>query len=99
VQLAANAPLAIDLHRFWTAEPRELDCGAVICNGEGKADDLGWELDLTLPLTVGRNQRLQLGYSAFRNGEAAPLVGLGPVAEWWHWGYAMLTFSFGAGLN
>jgi hypothetical protein len=96
MQVARSAPLAVDLHRFWTAAPRALDCGAQPCppSASDEASALGWELDLTLPLSIGPNQRLQLGYSAYRNGEAAPLAGLGEDGAWWHWGYAMLTFGF-----
>jgi hypothetical protein len=99
VQLAASAPLSIDVHHFATAVTRTIN---VVGDGPlppAEAQDLGWEFDLTLPLTVGPNQRLQLGYSAYRNGEAAPLAGLGEDGNWWHWGYAMLTFSFGGSVR
>lgn len=85
VRLRDDVPLALDVHRFSTAEQRA---------GDGSSD-LGWEVDATLPIALASNQRLQLGYSAYRNGEAMPLLGLGEADAWWHWGYAMLTFSFG----
>jgi hypothetical protein len=101
VQLARNAQLAIDVHRFWTAAQREPGCDDLPCPPHlaTEADDLGWELDLALPLTMGPNQRLQAGYSAYRNGAAAPLASLGPEGEWWHWGYLMLTFGFSGGVH
>lgn len=85
VQLREGWPLAIDLHRFTTAAQRTAE----------EAEALGWELDLTLPVAIASNQRLQLGYSLYRNGEAMPVLGLGEEDDVWHWGYAMLTFSFG----
>lgn len=85
VRLRQDWPLALDVHRFSTAEQRAADVSS----------DLGWEVDATLPIALASNQRLQLGYSAYRNGEAMPLLGLGEADAWWHWGYAMLTFSFG----
>ena len=85
LRLREGWPLALDVHRFSTAEERAAD----------GASDLGWEVDATLPITIAPNQRLQLGYSAYRNGDAMPVLGLGDADAWWHWGYAMLTFSFG----
>lgn len=85
VRLREGWPLALDVHRFSTAVER---------SGDGSSD-LGWEIDATLPITIAPNQRLQLGYSAYRNGDAMPLLGLGDADAWWHWGYVMLTFSFG----
>jgi hypothetical protein len=85
LRLRRDWVLALDVHRFSTAAQRTAD----------EASELGWELDATLPLAIAPNQRLQLGYSAYRNGEAMPLLGLGEADAWWHWGYAMLTFSFG----
>lgn len=84
VALARDVPLTLDVHRFWTAAQRTDD----------EASDLGWELDFTVPLTIAAGQRLQLGYSAFRNGDAAPLAGIGESGDWGHWGYLMATFSF-----
>ena len=102
MQLGPKAPLAIDVHRFWTAAPRPVPCGGPLpcpANQPDEADDLGWEFDLTLPLGIGPSQRLQLGYSAYRNGAAAPLAGIGAADEWWHWGYLMLTFAFNGGVR
>jgi hypothetical protein len=82
--LGAQVPLTVDAHRFWTAAQRE----------PGEASDLGWELDLTLPLTIAPGQSLQLGYSAFRAGDAASLANLGASGRWAHWGYVMATFGF-----
>lgn len=89
VRLAQDVPLALDVHRFWTAAERP---------GDGSRD-LGWELDLTLPLTLAPGQRLQLGYSAFRAGDAAPLAGIGAAGRWAHWGYLMATFGFDRSLR
>jgi hypothetical protein len=97
VQLADNAPSRVDVHHFSMAVTRVINVVGDAPLPPVERRDLGWELDLTLPLTVGPNQRLQLGYSAYRNGEAASLAGLGDDGDWWHWGYAMLTFGFGGG--
>jgi hypothetical protein len=48
-----------------------------------------------VPVEVGPGQRLVAGYSAFRNGPAAALVGHGGDGTWRHWGYAQLSFTFG----
>lgn len=71
-------PVDAALHRFWLAEEA----------AEGR--DLGWELDLTLPFTVG-GLRAQAGWSTFLNGAAAPTVGLGEEGEWLNWGYVQVT--------
>ena len=84
VRLARDVPLTLDVHRFWTAAQRAPD----------EPSDLGWELDLTMPFTIAPGQRLQLGYSAFRTGDAAPLANIGAPGRWAHWGYLMATFSF-----
>ncbi|CAN5820504.1 alginate export family protein [soil metagenome] len=86
-RLALTRDLALDIdgHGFWLH--REF---------AGSSDrHLGWELDLTLPVQLGANQQLQLGYSAFRNGPAAPLIGLGRERAVWHWAHVQATFSFG----
>jgi hypothetical protein len=85
IGLPRDAALDIDMHGFWlqrefTAAPDR---------------HIGWELDLTLPVRLGPGQQLQLGYSAFRNGNAAPLIGLGEDGKLWHWGYIQASFSFG----
>jgi hypothetical protein len=56
---------------------------------------LGWELDLTLPIRLAPGQELHLGYSLFRNGAAAPLIGLGRDGLTWHWAYVQASFAFG----
>lgn len=100
VQLAPAAPLAIDLHRFRTAAQRPPTCpGPLPCSSSEEARDLGWELDLTLPFSIGPNQRVQAGYSAYRNGAAAPLAGLGAESRWYHWGHLMVTFGFSGGVH
>jgi hypothetical protein len=57
--------------------------------------NIGWEVDFTLPVRLGPGQQLQLGYSAFRNGPAAPLIGFGEDGRLWHWAYIQASFSFG----
>jgi len=78
--------LQVDVHRFWTAAEQS--------GAEARA--LGWELDLTLPVPLGPTHGLLLGYSAFRNGAAAPLAGLGDRGETWHFGYLQATVAFPA---
>ncbi|MEX2610145.1 MAG: alginate export family protein [Gemmatimonadota bacterium] len=78
--------LQVDVHRFWTAAEQS--------SAEARA--LGWELDLTLPVPLGPTHALLLGYSAFRNGAAAPLAGLGGDGETWHFAYLQATVAFPA---
>jgi hypothetical protein len=85
VALPRRLALDIDGHGFWlqqqfTTLPDRL---------------IGWELDLTLPIALGPGQQLQLGYSFFRNGPVAPLVGLGSSGSLSHWAYLQASFSFG----
>lgn len=75
----------VDVHGFWLQQEFTTTADR----------HLGWELDLTLPVRLGNGQQLQLGYSAFRNGPAAPLIGLGRDGDTWHWAYLQATFSFG----
>jgi hypothetical protein len=85
LDLGRELLLDMDVHGFWLQQ-----------EFTGTPDrHIGWELDLTLPIRLGPGQTLQLGYSAFRNGAAAPLVGLGGKSDTWHWAYLMATFSFG----
>jgi hypothetical protein len=83
--------LRLDLaaHGFWTQRPIVPDADRLI----------GYELDVTLPVRLGVGQQLQLGYSAFRNGPVAPLLGLGRDRAWSHWAYLQATFSFGGALT
>jgi hypothetical protein len=85
VALPRELSLDIDGHGFWLH--REF----------ASAPDrfLGWELDLTLPIRIGQGQELQLGYSLFRNGSAAPLIGLGASGLTWHWAHIQASFAFG----
>jgi hypothetical protein len=85
VALPRDLGLDIDAHGFWTQQQF------------AAAPDrfMGWELDLTLPVRLGPGQQLQLGYSVFRNGAAAPLVGLGREGAVAHWAYLQASFSFG----
>ena len=77
--------LEVDAHGFWLH--RDLL----------SSDDrlIGWELDFTIPVRLGPGQQLHLGYSAFRNGPAAPLIGLGAERDMWHWAYLQASFAFG----
>lgn len=81
--------LDLDGHAFWTQQPLSADAERLI----------GYELDVTLPVRLGPGQQLQLGYSAFRNGPAAPFIGLGRERGWSHWAYLQATFSFGGALT
>jgi hypothetical protein len=85
VTLPRDLGLDIDAHGFWIQQQFAV------------APDrfMGWELDLTLPVRLGPGQQLQLGYSAFRNGPAATLVGLGREGAVAHWAYLQASFSFG----
>jgi hypothetical protein len=89
VALPRDLRLELDGHAFWTEQPLAPDAERLI----------GWELDVTLPVRLGPGQQLQLGYSAFRNGPAAPLIGLGRERAWSHWAYLQATFSFGGALT
>jgi len=85
IALPGERALDVDAHGFWLQQ-----------EFAGTSDRfLGWELDLTLPVRLGPGQQLQLGYSVFRNGVAAPLVGLGEDGRLWHWAYLQASFSFG----
>jgi hypothetical protein len=91
VDLMANAKarvlgpsaLEIDLHRFLLTEDAGLD-----------ARDIGWELDLTYPFQFAGAGRFLVGYSVFRNGAAAPSIGLGADGKVWHWGFVQAGVSF-----
>jgi hypothetical protein len=89
VELPRELRLNLDGHTFWTQQPLTADGDRLI----------GYELDVTLPVPLGVGQELQLGYSAFRNGPAAPLIGLGRDRAWSHWAYVQATFSFGGALT
>jgi hypothetical protein len=73
----------VDLHRFLLTNDVGLD-----------SRDLGWELDLSYPFTVAGAGRITLGYSAFRNGGAAPTIGLGEDGKVWHWGFVQASVGF-----
>jgi hypothetical protein len=85
VALPRDLALDIDGHAFWLQEQFATSTDRM----------LGWELDLTLPVSLGTGQSLLLGYSLFRNGAAAPLVGLGQDGSSWHWAFIQATFAFG----
>lgn len=85
-QLTPRLGLEADLHGFWFAKPR------------GEEDRLiGYELDLTLPFAMGEGRKVTLGYSGFRSGAGAPLIGRGEDGDFWHWGYVQASVSFGGG--
>jgi hypothetical protein len=86
--LPGSIALDVDAHAFWLHQELAASPDRFI----------GWELDLTLPVSLGDGQRLQLGYSLFRNGLAAPLVGLGAEGRTAHWAYAQVAFSLGGRL-
>jgi hypothetical protein len=85
VVLPRNLTLDVDAHGFWLQEQLPV------------APDrfLGWEVDFTVPVNLGPGQLLHVGYSLFRNGAAAPLIGLGDDGKLWHWAYVQASFSFG----
>jgi hypothetical protein len=85
VTLPRDAVLDIDVHGFFLQH--EL--------AQTTDRNIGWELDLTLPVRLGPGQQLQLGYSAFRNGPAAPFLGFGEDGKLSHWAYIQASFSFG----
>jgi hypothetical protein len=85
LDLGRGLALDVDGHGFWLQQEF----------ATATARHIGWELDLTLPIRLGPGQQLQLGYSGFRNGAAAPLIGLGQEKDLWHWAYVQATFSFG----
>lgn len=85
LSLAQSLTLDVDAHGFWLQQELPAATERLI----------GWELDVTLPVPLGPGQQLQLGYSAFRNGPAAPLLGLGDDDKVSHWAYVQATFSFG----
>jgi hypothetical protein len=81
-----RAPVVeVDAHGFWLHRSLPTSADRLI----------GWELDLTIPVRLGPGQLLHLGYSAFRNGPAAPLIGLGAERDMWHWAYLQASFAFG----
>jgi hypothetical protein len=55
---------------------------------------LGWEADLVAPVRVAPGATVELGYSAFRAGEAGAALGLGRAGHVHGWGYLQLTASF-----
>jgi hypothetical protein len=81
--IGTHGTLEIDAHRFLLADDAGLD-----------ARDLGWELDLTYPFRVANAGRVTIGYSVFRNGAAAPVVGLGEEGRIRHWGFVQAGVSF-----
>ena len=83
--LAESVTLDVDAHGFWLQQP-------LAVSSERR---IGWELDLTMPVRLGPGQQLHVGYSAFGNGPAAPLLGLGNDGGVSHWAYIQATFSFG----
>jgi hypothetical protein len=85
VGLPADLALDIDAHGFWLH--REF---------AGTGDRmLGWEIDFTLPVSLGPGQQVHVGYSLFRSGNAAPLIGLGAADRTSHWGYIQASFAVG----
>jgi hypothetical protein len=85
IGLPRELALDVDAHGFWLQQ-----------EFAGNPDRfLGWEVDLTLPVSLGPGQQLHLGYSVFRNGAAAPLIGLGQKDSMWHWGYIQASFAVG----
>jgi hypothetical protein len=85
IGLGRDLALDIDAHGFWLQQ-------AFAASTER---NIGYEIDLTLPIRLGTGQQLHVGYSAFRNGAAAPLLGFGSKGDLWHWAYVQATFSFG----
>jgi hypothetical protein len=87
--LPRDLELALDAHGFWTSQP--------LASGADRL--IGYELDFTLPVRLGPGQIVQVGYSTFRNGSAAPALGLGSDGAWSHWAYLQATFSFGGAVS
>jgi hypothetical protein len=81
--LGRHGAVEIDLHRFLLTDDTGLD-----------SRDLGWELDLTYPFTVAGAGRITAGYSLFRNGAAAPAIGLGEDGKLRHWGFVQAAVAF-----
>jgi hypothetical protein len=75
--------LEIDYHQFLLSDDSGLD-----------SRNLGWELDLTYPFRIAGAGRFTVGYSIFRNGPAAPVIGLGDEGKTWHWGFVQAGVSF-----
>ena len=73
----------LDVHRFSLADHSGLD-----------ESEIGWELDVTYPFQLDRATRFLVGYGLFRNGAAAPAIGLGEDGETWHGAYLQATVSF-----
>jgi hypothetical protein len=81
--LGRAGTLEIDLHRFSLANTSGIN-----------ESEIGWELDLTYPFKIAEAGRFMVGYSAFRGGPAAELVGLGPDGKLRHWGFLQAAVPF-----
>jgi hypothetical protein len=60
----------------------------------GAQRDLGWELDLMMPIRVLPTSWLELGYSLFRAGREASNLGLGAQGSVRDWAFVQLRVAF-----
>ncbi len=60
----------------------------------GDSREIGWELDITIPMRLSPAASFEVGYGAFRAGPGASTIGLGAAGTSRHWAYAMLRTAF-----
>ncbi len=82
--LSPRVTLRADVHHFRTAT-----------SGVNAVDrTLGWEGDLTMPMSISQAANVELGYALFRPGAGGEALGLGDEGTLRHWGYLQLRVGF-----
>ncbi len=82
--ISPRVALRADVHHFQTAT-----------SGAFAVDrTLGWEGDLTMPMSISQAANVELGYALFRPGAGGEALGLGDEGALRHWGYLQLRVGF-----
>ncbi len=80
ITLPPRTTLRVELHHF---APQA-----------GSRAEIGWEMDVTVPVRISTIALFETGYTAFRAGPAALAMGLGTNNSVRQWMYAQLKASF-----
>ncbi|MCW5943256.1 MAG: alginate export family protein [Fimbriimonadaceae bacterium] len=99
-KLSRDASARVELHRFWLYDAGDAWYSAAGGPNAGFKDatgkrgkDVGWELDLTGSLVLGKDRTLALGVAAFLPGDFTKSFATG-ASRTQYWAYAMVSARF-----
>lgn len=99
-KLTKDASVRCELHRFWLYDAGDAWYSAAGAANAGFKDatgkrgkDVGWEVDLTGSLALGKDRTLGVGVAAFLPGDFAKKFATG-ASRTQYWAYAMVSAKF-----